>query len=210
MQNREMQEWVCSLHDRRGLSRIVLDEAHCVLEWGHSFRPLYLELCRWKTRYLRDVPVTMATATVLEDDVPRLAELFHTQLLLATDPPSDGLHPTDRAMEMRLIQYISDRPNLRLEVVPKSATRAPALIQSRVGNAPAIIYCITRREADELCLDLIRLGCRAGVYHGGVPRKRRDFVHKQWMGGQISMICATSAFGVRERFLHLGSLLCFC
>ncbi|KAF4322509.1 hypothetical protein BBO99_00002652 [Phytophthora kernoviae] len=55
---------------------------------------------------------------------------------------------------------------------------------------------MTRKEAEDTCLALVRLGCHAGVYHGGLPRKRREFVRKQWMMGKLSIICATSAFGM--------------
>ncbi|KAJ8575820.1 hypothetical protein ON010_g3396 [Phytophthora cinnamomi] len=98
---------------------------------------------------------------------------------------------------MALIQQVTDRKNLRMEVVRKVAKPAEWIAQ-RVGNKTTIVYCMTRKEAEDTCLAFVRVGCHAGVYHGGLPRKRREFVRKQWMMGQITIICATSAFGGRS------------
>ncbi|TMW60400.1 hypothetical protein Poli38472_000442 [Pythium oligandrum] len=194
LQNSEMRAWLQELARREALARLVLDEAHCLLEWGNTFRPTYLELSQWKTRCFPHVPVTLATATIADDDIARLAELFHAQLQRPNDVRSD----TDAARhaQMVLVQQIADRTNLKMEVVRKVEGQTAAFIQQRVGEATAIVYCLTRLEAEQVCLELVRLGCRAGVYHGGLPRKRREFVRKQWMGGQLSIICATSAFGM--------------
>ncbi|EGZ15020.1 hypothetical protein PHYSODRAFT_250260 [Phytophthora sojae] len=168
--NAEMRRWVRAARKEARLARIVLDEAHCVLEWGNTFRPAYLELCHWKTQHLSDVPVTLATASVSDEDIERLAELFNLTL-------------------------VTDRENLRMEVVRKTS-KAAEYIAKRVGKETTIVYCMTRKEAEDACLALVRVGCHAGVYHGGLPRKRREFVRKQWMMGQLTIICATSAFGM--------------
>ncbi|CAH0478831.1 unnamed protein product [Peronospora belbahrii] len=198
--NGEMSSWVRTAVKEHRLARIVLDEAHCVLEWGNTFRPLYLQLSQWKTRFLSEVPITLATASVSDEDIVRLAELFHLQLLPA-DPSDDERRrkgwslKRPRHSQLVLIQQVVDRENLRVEVVRKNPSVAQ-WIANRVGRNTTIVYCMTRQEAEEACLALVRIGCHAGVYHGGLPRKRREFVRKQWMMGELTIICATSAFGM--------------
>ncbi|KAE8978428.1 hypothetical protein PF005_g24509 [Phytophthora fragariae] len=197
--NAEMRRWVRAARNEARLARVVLDEAHCVLEWGNSFRPAYLELCQWKTQHLSEVPVTLATASVSDEDIDRLAELFHLTLFPSVAAEEERgrmlLKVEDRYSQMALVQQVTDRENLRMEVVRKTLKTAE-WIAERVGKETTIVYCMTRKEAEDVCLALVRVGCHAGVYHGGLPRKRREFVRKQWMMGQLTIICATSAFGM--------------
>lgn len=69
---------------------------------------------------------------------------------------------------MALIQQVTDRENLRMEVVRKTS-KAAEYIAKRVGKETTIVYCMTRKEAEDACLALVRVGCHAGVYHGGLP-----------------------------------------
>jgi bloom syndrome protein len=202
VQNAEMRRWLARAAERGDIARLVLDEAHCVFEWGNAFRPAYLELARWKARRLPAVPVTLASASVAEDDISRLADVFGLQLVRDDEVDADAnadadVSPAANASRMVLVEQLDDRANLSLVVVRKP-TRAAALIAQRIQNAVAIVYCLTRKECEDVCLELVRLGCRAGVYHGGMPPARREFVRKQWMLGHMSVICATSAFGVRR------------
>ncbi|POM69217.1 ATP-dependent DNA helicase [Phytophthora palmivora] len=194
--NMEMRNWLRAAGREERLARIVLDEAHCVLEWGNTFRPSYLQLSQWKTQYFNDVPITLATASVSDEDIARLAELFHVELLRAVPEDKEGRNTVaTRHRHMALVQQVTDRKNLRMEVVRKTS-EAAQWIANKVGKATTIVYCMTRKEAEDTCLALVRVGCHAGVYHGGLPRKRREFVRKQWMMGQLTIICATSAFGM--------------
>lgn len=208
LMNGEMRSWVHTAGQEARLARIVLDEAHCVLEWGNTFRPSYLQLSQWKSQFVSEVPITLATASVSDEDIARLAELFHLQLLPAV--PTDGERRKQIAVEgarhsqLMLVQQVTDRKNLRMEVIRKSSSDAQ-WIADKVGKETTIVYCMTRKEAEDTCLALVRVGCRAGVYHGGLPRKRREFVRKQWMMGQLTTICATSAFGVR--YFWCGNML---
>lgn len=195
--NDEMRNWVRETRKEKRLARIVLDEAHCVLEWGNTFRPSYLQLSQWKTKQLSEVPITLATASVSNENIAKLAELFQLQLLpagLAGNEQDAGLQA--RHSQLVLIQQVTDRKNLRLEVVRKPSDSA-RWIADQVRQETTIVYCMTRKEAEDTCLALVRIGCRVGVYHGALPLKRREFVRKQWMLGQLTIICATSAFGVR-------------
>ncbi|KAF4034020.1 Helicase conserved C-terminal domain [Phytophthora infestans] len=191
--NAEMRKWVHAAGKEGKLARIVLDEAHCVLEWGNTFRPSYLQLSQWKNQLFSQVPITLATASVSDEDIAKLADLFYLQLVAFAS--ADEGASASRHKQMVLVQQVTDRQNLRMEVVRKRA-QAAQWLANRVGTEPAIVYCMTRKEAEDTCLALVRAGCHAGVYHGGLPRKRREFVRKQWMMGQLTAICATSAFGM--------------
>lgn len=199
LQNSAMQSWVRQAAAENRIDRVVLDEAHCVLEWGSSFRPSYLEVCQWKVRHLGGVPVTLATASVSDDAIARLANLFRVQMCSGVGTAATS----DAHDSMVLVQQVTDRPNLRLEVIRKSENAPAKQIAARVQQAPTIVYCLTRNQAEQVCLALVREGCHAGVYHGGLPRRRREFVQKQWMGGQLSVMCATSAFGVSRIVIAL-------
>ncbi|KAG1695350.1 hypothetical protein DVH05_020387 [Phytophthora capsici] len=96
---------------------------------------------------------------------------------------------------MVVMQQVTDRETVRMDVMRKTSQAAQQIV-NRVGNETTIVFCMTQKEAEDTCLALVRIDCHAGVYHGGLPRKRRDFVRKQWMMGQLTIICATSAFGM--------------
>lgn len=207
LQNAEMQQWLRAAANCSRIDRVVLDEAHCIFEWGNSFRPSYLELARWKAQAMPEVPITLATASIMEDDIKFLATLFNMELVLSSEinqliPDAvSSTARTPRSSRLLLVQHQGDRPNLSLKVLPKPR-QSPSLITKQVGDSPTIVYCLTRKEAEETCLALVRLGCHAGVYHGGLSRKRREFVRKQWMMNRLSIICATSAFGVSQSYLE--------
>ncbi|DAZ93739.1 TPA: hypothetical protein N0F65_007365, partial [Lagenidium giganteum] len=207
LRNTEMRDLVQLLAARGQLARLVIDEAHCILEWGNSFRPSYLELSKWRARHLSGVPMTFATATITDEAIGHIADMFGMNIVDDGTASSDHGAPSgsaatvgDRSQhnDLVLVQDIQDRQNLRLEVLakPGSMQHAAAMIVRRVGNAPTIVYCLTKKEAEDVCLAIIRAGGNAGVYHGGLSRKRRDFVQKQWMVGKLAVICATTAFGM--------------
>lgn len=211
LRNAEMQRWVRCAAEQDRVARVVLDEAHCVLEWGNAFRPAYLELSQWRARFFGSLPLTLATASVTDEEIAQLSTIFHLQLVSHDELETRGAAAVAEGTAhslMVVVQQVTDRANLRLEVVrkPASSGALARVIAGRVRQAPAIVYCLTRREAEDVCLALVRVGCHAGVYHGGLPRKRREFVRKQWMGGQLSVMCATSAFGVGTRVAVAFSL----
>ncbi|TDH69842.1 hypothetical protein CCR75_002346 [Bremia lactucae] len=192
--NAEMTEWVREATKEDRLARIVLDEAHCVLEWGNTFRPSYMRLSHWKAQLIRDVPLTFVTASVSNEAIAKMAHLFQLQMLPSV-PVKTNTQVATRHRQMVVIQQITDRPNLRLEIVAKPFQ--PALwIARRVAKETTIVYCMTQKEAEETCMALLSSGSHAGVYHGGLSLKRREFVRKQWMGGKLTIMCATSAFGM--------------
>jgi len=160
-------------------SLFVVDEAHCISEWGHDFRPDYLKLGAVIEELARPrVLALTATAAppVREEIVARL-----------------GLH------HPRLVVRDFDRPNIRLAVerFADEEEKWAALID-RVATAPkpGIVYAATRRRTEESAAALADRGITAVAYHAGLPAKERERAQQAFMADEAAVIVATTAFGM--------------
>ena len=157
---------------------IAVDEAHCISQWGHDFRPDYRLLGQRLPR-LRPAPVLALTATA----TPRIQDDIAAQLDLQGD--------------QRYI-YGFRRENLAVEVVQKRTGARPAIVAEVLGDAerrPAIVYAPTRKETEALARRLARQ-FPAAAYHAGLPTAERDEVQAGFLGGGIEVVVATTAFGM--------------
>jgi ATP-dependent DNA helicase RecQ len=167
----------------RTVSLFVVDEAHCVAEWGHDFRPDYLRLHE-AIASLGRPPVMAATATA----TPKVAQEIAERLELR-DPVS--------------IRSGFDRPNLTFDVVSVegkgSLDRKRAVLMHVIAEEaarPAIVYCGTRKDTDELAGRINAEGIRTVSYHAGMsPQDRRDS-QDAFMEGRAEVVVATNAFGM--------------
>ncbi len=161
-----------------GLSLLAVDEAHCVSEWGHDFRPEYRQLGQLRTRYPRS-PMLALTATATE----RVRQDILTQLRLH-DP------------YVHIASF--NRPNLSYEVRPKHKGAYSELLQLLHGlpGAPVIIYCQSRRSVDDLSDCLQRDGIRALPYHAGLTSQQRTEHQTRFIRDDIAVLVATIAFGM--------------
>jgi len=161
-----------------GLSLLAVDEAHCVSEWGHDFRPEYRQLGQLRTRYPRS-PMLALTATATE----RVRQDILTQLRLH-DP------------YVHIASF--NRPNLSYEVRPKHKGAYSELLQLLHGlpGAPVIIYCQSRRSVDDLSDCLQRDGIRALPYHAGLTGQQRTEHQTRFIRDDIAVLVATIAFGM--------------
>jgi ATP-dependent DNA helicase RecQ len=171
-------EFVLSLR-RAGVGLFVVDEAHCISEWGHDFRPDYLFLPR-AVRDLGSPPVLALTATA----TPRVREDILRSLKM-------------RSPEVVVTSF--NRPNLTYRVLPaKEKKHKLPLILDVVRNAapPGIVYATTRKECEELAAHLRRSGVDAAAYHAGMGPAERSDVQERFMTDELSVVVATIAFGM--------------
>ena len=159
---------------------ISIDEAHCISEWGHDFRPDYRNLAELRTRFPK-TPVMALTATATE----RVRDDIVAQLRLGDCP-----------------RFISsfDRANLTYSVRPKPNKRRAfdalmGLLDERRGES-AIIYCFSRKETEELALRLTGEGHRAVAYHAGLEPEVRRRAQERFIEGDVPIVAATIAFGM--------------
>jgi RecQ family ATP-dependent DNA helicase len=168
---------------QRKIDLMAVDEAHCVSEWGHDFRPDYLRLPEIAERLGRP-PVMACTATATKAVAAEIASRF-------------GMR------EPLQVRSGFDRPNLSFDVVPLEGTgskaRRQALLEAGLAdpeNRPAIVYCGTRRDTDEVATALREAGLKALAYHAGMEAEERSSTQNRFMGGEVDVIVATNAFGM--------------
>jgi ATP-dependent DNA helicase RecQ len=159
---------------------LVIDEAHCVSQWGYDFRPAYLAL-REVAEQLRPCAVLALTATA----TPAVREDVIRQLGLR-DP----------------FVFVApfDRPNLRLEVIPCESpdklARLVEILRADAAGSSQIVYVGRRRDAEDIAADLDRIGLGAVVYHAGLTAEERHRAQDAWLSGRRPIVVATVAFGM--------------
>ena len=163
--------------ERWNVAFVAVDEAHCISQWGHEFRPEYRQLGRVKSA----LPATAwhaFTATATE----RVRDDIVSQLALQ-DP-------------VRLVGSF-DRPNLAYRVVPRVGLKDQILrVVERHPHEAGIIYCISRREVESIAAWLDALGHRALPYHAGLPDDVRKAHQEQFLEERVDIMVATVAFGM--------------
>jgi RecQ family ATP-dependent DNA helicase len=168
---------------RRKVDLIAVDEAHCVSEWGHDFRPDYLRLPQVVESLGR--PTVMAcTATATKPVAVEIASRFGMR-----DPLQ--------------VRSGFDRPSLSFDVVALegkgSKARRQALLEAGLrdpANRPAIVYCGTRRQTEDVAEELREAGIAAVAYHAGLEPEQRTAIQERFMATDTGVICATNAFGM--------------
>ncbi|CAM9378146.1 unnamed protein product, partial [Choristocarpus tenellus] len=178
------------LHSKGLLSRFVIDEAHCVSDWGHDFRPDYLHLGKLR-REFPDIPIIALTATanqvVRDDTIHRLGMR----------------NPTVRTESF-------NRANLLYEILPKKGKVLDDILKVVMSypNQSGIVYCLSRRDCEKVAEGLRKKMTAAApqgghqgrmsvdYYHAERTTEEKAWVHREWSSGRINLICATIAFGM--------------
>ena len=160
-----------------GISAFAIDEAHCVSEWGHDFRPEYRQIKQLRQRYPH-VPLMALTATATK----RVQQDIIQQLQLR----QPGIH---------LASF--DRPNLYYEVLPKLRRSYSQLLKHiRTQKGSGIVYCLSRRSVDDVALRLQNDGIAALPYHAGMSDAARTEHQTRFLRDDVQIIVATVAFGM--------------
>ncbi|CAN0880742.1 ATP-dependent DNA helicase Q-like 4A [Linum grandiflorum] len=168
-----------NLNARGMLARIVIDEAHCVSQWGHDFRPDYKELGILKKKFVKTPVLALtatATASVKEDVVQAL-----------------GL------VDCIIFRQSFNRPNLQYDVIPKTKKCLDDIdkfIREVHFDECGIVYCLSRMDCEKVAEKLQQYGHKAAFYHGSMEASQRAFVQSQWSKDEVNIICATVAFGM--------------
>lgn len=172
----EIDRWSRDLN----ISLIAIDEAHCISQWGHDFRPDYTRLSHIKDLY-PNVPIMALTATA-----DRLTREDIAKQLRLSDP--------------RLFIGSFDRPNISLKVMTNPGTnRKVSYICSlidRYRNDSGIVYCLSRKNAESMNNELKAKGYRSVVYHAGLSTEERNRAQDKFINGEVQVVCATVAFGM--------------
>ena len=160
-----------------GIALFAIDEAHCVSQWGHDFRPEYVQLGQLRGLF-PGVPLMACTATA----DPQTREDVRERLGLAGSP---------------LFVTGFDRPNIRYTVVDKREPihQLKAFLAGRPGDA-GIVYCLSRKRTEEVAGKLVAAGVPAAAYHAGLAPEERKRVQDAFARDDIQVVAATVAFGM--------------
>jgi ATP-dependent DNA helicase RecQ len=175
---RLMTERCLNLFQASKIALFAIDEAHCVSQWGHDFRPEYIKLSVLHEQF-PDVPRIALTATA---DQQTRAEIVHRLQL------GDAM------------QFVSsfDRPNIRYQIVEKGNGRKQLLdfITTEHGGDCGIVYCLSRKKVEETAEFLNENGVRAMAYHAGMDHAKRSANQAKFLREENIVMCATIAFGM--------------
>lgn len=168
------------LGDGLDVALIAIDEAHCISQWGHDFRPEYTQLARLKERFPK-APVMALTATAdrtTREDISRQLNLSNPCIFISS----------------------FDRPNISLRVVAgakkKEKTDTIARLYRKYPGDSGIVYCMSRNSAEKMSTWLNDIGIPALYYHAGMSASERNTVQQRFINGDIPVVCATVAFGM--------------
>ncbi|WP_095047115.1 ATP-dependent DNA helicase RecQ [Pseudomonas sp. Irchel s3h9] len=161
------------------ISLLVVDEAHCISEWGHNFRPDYLKLPDYQRQF--NIPQTLLLTATATPKV--IADMQAKFAIAADDVVTTGFY----------------RPNLNLLVEPvRGQDKRRRLVEwmtERAGQ-PSIVYVTLQKTAEHIAEHLERNGIQAEAYHAGLAHDKREAIQKRFMAGQSNCIVATIAFGM--------------
>ncbi|EWC46733.1 hypothetical protein DRE_03978 [Drechslerella stenobrocha 248] len=182
VKSKTLETVMLSLHSRKLIARVVIDEAHCVSQWGHDFRKDYKEVGALRRKF-PGVPFMALTATAT----------VRTQ--------QDTMHNLS-ITNCKVFKQSFNRPNLTYEVRSKSKEKdmmqqIVKIIQSpKYKGTCGIVYCLSRNNCEKVARELSQAGILAAFYHAGLESDDRRVIQRKWQKGQVKVIVATIAFGM--------------
>uniref|UniRef100_H2YNF8 ATP-dependent DNA helicase n=1 Tax=Ciona savignyi TaxID=51511 RepID=H2YNF8_CIOSA len=183
-------DMVMKLHARGKIALLVIDEAHCVSQWGHDFRPDYLSIGKLRQK-LTNVPCIALTATATLDvqkDIFSSLRLPSSTATFKTGVFRPNLYYDVKVKELLSDTYL-DLQNFCQKALGMSVTEDKA-------KGSGIIYCHKREDCMTLSAELLKRGIHAKPYHAGLSNKERESVQNDWTLGKVPIIVATISFGM--------------
>ena len=172
----EIESWSAAMK----ISLIAIDEAHCISQWGHDFRPEYMRLSMLKKQF-PDVPVMALTATadrLTRNDIVRQLNIPDARIFITS----------------------FDRKNISLQVIKnlsgKDKLHELTRFIDRHKGESGIIYCLSRKNAEKMAEKLNKIGYNSAAFHAGMPIAEKERVQQAFLNDDIPIICATIAFGM--------------
>lgn len=162
------------------VSMIAIDEAHCISQWGHDFRPEYTQMETLHSQF-PDTPILALTATadkITKNDIVEQLNLKSPKIFVSS----------------------FDRPNLSLDVrrgySSQDKLRVILDVIDRHPNESGVVFCLSRKGTEDLAEKLKQKGVSVGVYHAGLSSEERNRIQDDFINDRISVVCATIAFGM--------------
>ena len=179
--------WKRLSHPQLKINGIILDEAHCLVQWGDTFRPAYRRLGAVRPALLKTKPpgtkICLAAFTATADPT---AQKIISQVLQLEKPASFQINPY--------------RPNLYPQVsiawTPRGRKQQLLRFIQKHKNTAGLIYVRTRKDSEELAAWLTEIGYHTASYHAGLDAKKRREIESRWLGGKIPFVVCTCAFGM--------------
>ncbi|KAI0154812.1 hypothetical protein GGR57DRAFT_465091 [Xylariaceae sp. FL1272] len=168
-----------ALYKNKKLARLVIDEAHCVSQWGHDFRPDYKDLGSFRERF-PSVPLMALTATATQNVIMDVKHNLNID-------------------ECEEFSQSFNRPNLYYEVLRKEKNNVVAiaeLINSKYPGQTGIVYALSRNSTEKVAQQLRDHGIKAHHYHANIETDTKAQIQKDWQRGKIKVVVATIAFGM--------------
>lgn len=169
-------EWILDRIKSLPINLIAIDEAHCVSQWGHDFRPAYLKIKQLKTHFPK-IPFLALTATAtpkVKDDIIKDLDLEQPMVF-------------QKSFERENLAYMTFETEDKLYRIQQILKKNPS---------PSIIYVRNRKSCLDIASQLNAFGFKASYYHGGLPYKEKEKNMQRWMDEQVQVMVATNAFGM--------------
>ncbi len=179
--------WERLSHPELEINGLILDEAHCLVQWGDTFRPAYRRLGAVRPALLkskrRGTKIALAAFTATADP---LAQTVISETLQLQQPAVFRLNPYRHNLN----------PNIRIVWTPQGRTQQLLKFINKNQQSSGLVYVRTRRDSEDLAIWLTQKGYKSASYHGGLGALQRREIEASWLSGKIPFVVCTSAFGM--------------